>query len=93
VDKLTTSWGGSVLPVASSGKTKYWMFAAEMAQRCSLGAWTTNSQVVTAVSDTPLGPFVRQAVRALKENCPILHLWIDSGSRVSGHRLTSVCGR
>ena len=37
-------------------------FAAEMAQRCTLGAWTTNSQVVTAVSDTPTGPYVRQAI-------------------------------
>ena len=33
-----------------------------MAQRCTLGAWTTNSQVVTAVSDTPTGPYVRQAI-------------------------------
>ena len=32
VDKLTTSWGGSVLPVGG----KYWMFAAEMANRCTL---------------------------------------------------------
>eukprot|EP01052_Picozoa_sp_SAG31_P004704 SAG31_NODE_198_length_20656_cov_5.167291_9_plen_313_part_00 len=83
VDKRTTSWGGSVLPY----RGKYWMFAAEMAQRacrcahtqypfislhvftiaacaadCGLGAWTSNSQVVTAVSDTPLGPFVRHNV-------------------------------
>jgi hypothetical protein len=58
VDTKTTSWGGSVLRVGG----KYWMFAAEMAQRCTLGAWTTNSQVVTAVSDTPTGPFVRQAI-------------------------------
>lgn len=41
---------------------KYWMFAAEMANHCGLGQWTTNSQVVAAVSDTPLGPFVRQGV-------------------------------
>lgn len=60
VDMKTTSWGGSVMHNAQDNK--YWMFAAEMAQRCTLSAWTTNSQVVTAVSDTPEGPFVRQTL-------------------------------
>ena len=41
VDRKTTSWGGSVL--VEDGK--YWMFAAEMANHCGLGQWTTNSQV------------------------------------------------
>ena len=62
IDMATTSWGGSVLGPAQNVDGKYWMFAAEMAQHCTLGEWTTNSQVVTAVSDTPLGPFVRQAL-------------------------------
>ena len=58
----TTSWGGSVIGPSQNKDGKYWMFAAEMAQHCTLGQWTTNSQVVTAVSDTPEGPFVRQAL-------------------------------
>ena len=62
VDMATTSWGGSVIGPSQNADAKYWMFAAEMAQHCTLGEWTTNSQVVTAVSDTPLGPFVRQAM-------------------------------
>ena len=37
VDTATTSWGGSVHKVDS----KYWMFAAEMANHCTLGQWTT----------------------------------------------------
>ena len=58
VDRKTTSWGGSVLHQDG----KYWMFAAEMANQCTLGQWTTNSQVVNAVSSSPLGPFVRQGI-------------------------------
>lgn len=60
IDTKTTSWGGSVHLNPADGK--YWMFAAEMARHCTLSTWTTNSQVVSAVSDTPLGPFVRQGV-------------------------------
>jgi len=50
----TTSWGGSVIGTDQDKDCKYWMFAAEMAQQ--------TSQVVTAISDTQLGPFVRQAL-------------------------------
>jgi hypothetical protein len=57
VDVGTTSWGGSVNKDPADGK--YVMFAAE---HCSLGQWTTNSQVVMAKSDTPTGPFVRHGV-------------------------------
>ena len=65
VDKTTTSWGGSVIrePAATAnGDSKFFMFAAEMAQHCTLSKWTTNSQVVMATSTDPLGPFVRQNV-------------------------------
>ena len=60
VDMSTTSWGGSVNRNPVDGK--YWMFAAEMSHHCTLSQWTTNSQVVSAVSDTPMGPYVRQEV-------------------------------
>jgi hypothetical protein len=59
IDQKTSSWGGSVL---KGDDGKYWMFAAEMAQGCSLKHWTTNSQVVSAVSDTAEGPYVRQNI-------------------------------
>jgi hypothetical protein len=56
VDRNTTSWGGSV----QKADGNYWMFAAEMSRGCDLSHWQTNSQVVSAVADSPLGPFVRQ---------------------------------
>ena len=33
------------------------MFAALMTEHCGLSAWETNSEIVHAVADTPLGPF------------------------------------
>ena len=60
VDLETTSWGGSVNKDPASGK--FVMFAAEMAQKCTLGQWTTNSQVVMATSTTPTGPFAREGI-------------------------------
>ena len=45
VDRKTTSWGGSVL--FEDGR--YWMFAAEMANHCGLGQWTTNSRVQNGI--------------------------------------------
>ena len=36
---------------------KYYMWAASMVNNCTLDAWMTNSEVVLAVSQTPLGPF------------------------------------
>ena len=59
VDPMTSSWGGNV---NKGDDGKYWLLAAEMAQQCSLKHWTTNSQVVAAVSDSPDGPFVRQNI-------------------------------
>jgi hypothetical protein len=58
MDAKNTSWGGSVL----RHDGKYYMAAAEMANGCTLGQWQTNSQVALAVSDTPEGPYVKQAV-------------------------------
>ena len=46
----TSSWGGNV-NVGDDGK--FWLHAAVMAQGCSLKHWTTNSEVASAVSDTP----------------------------------------
>lgn len=48
----TSSWGGNV-NVGDDGK--FWLHAAVMAQGCSLKHWTTNSEVASAVSDTPEG--------------------------------------
>ena len=38
---------------------KYYMWAASMTSNCTMGEWTTNSEVVLAESFTPLGPFRR----------------------------------
>jgi hypothetical protein len=62
-NQSTSSWGGSVIELNSSnGTSEFWMFAAEFANHCDLGAWGTNSRVVAAVSRTPTGPFIRQNV-------------------------------
>ena len=51
----STSWGGSVLHAPEDGK--YYMWVASMVNNCTLDDWMTNSEVVLAVSQTPLGPF------------------------------------
>ena len=45
----------SVLHAPEDGK--YYMWAASMVNNCTLNDWMTNSEVVLAVSQTPLGPF------------------------------------
>ena len=58
LDVNKSSWGGSVLHLPASGGGKRWaMFAAEMTRGCTLRHWTTNSEVVIATSDNPLGPY------------------------------------
>ena len=49
----SSSWGGSV--VYRDGL--YHMFASEIVNNCGLYSWTTNSQVIRAVSESPLGPY------------------------------------
>jgi len=49
--------GGSVLHAPEDGK--YYMWAASMTSNCTMGEWTTNSEVVLAESVSPLGPFRR----------------------------------
>eukprot|EP01048_Picozoa_sp_COSAG05_P010370 COSAG05_NODE_908_length_6643_cov_2.923441_3_plen_321_part_00 len=51
----STSWGGSVLHAPEDNK--YYMWVASMVNNCTLNDWMTNSEVVLAVSNTPLGPF------------------------------------
>ena len=53
-NRTLSSWGGNA---AKHTDGKYHMFAAAMTQGCNLGAWKTNSEVIHAVGDTPLGPF------------------------------------
>jgi hypothetical protein len=49
----SSTWGGSV--VYRDGL--YHMFASEIVYNCGLYAWTTNSQVIRAVSESPYGPY------------------------------------
>jgi hypothetical protein len=53
-----TSWGGSVVEVPEDSAYRFHLFAAFMILHCGLDAWTGNSEVVHAVSNNPLGPFV-----------------------------------
>lgn len=52
-NKDSSSWGGSV--IFRDGF--YHMFASEILYNCGLYAWTTNSQVIRAVSESPYGPY------------------------------------
>lgn len=51
----SSTWGGSVLFDEDDGM--YHMFASELLYNCGLDAWTTNSQVIRAVSTSPYGPY------------------------------------
>jgi hypothetical protein len=55
VDTSWSSWGVSVIQVGDT----FHGYAAEMANECTLSAWTRGSQVVHVSAATPLGPFVR----------------------------------
>jgi hypothetical protein len=50
-----SSWGG--LPVFDPAGGKWHLFYSQIARGCGLGAWSSNSRVVHAVSSTPLGPY------------------------------------
>jgi hypothetical protein len=54
----SSTWGGSV--VYRDGL--YHMFASEIINDCGLYAWTTNSQVIRAVSKSPFGPYQKVEV-------------------------------
>lgn len=49
----SSTWGGSVI----YREGLYHMFASEIIYNCGLYAWTTNSQVIRAVSESPYGPY------------------------------------
>lgn len=54
-----TSWGGSVIHVPEDPSYAYHLYVAFFTLQCGLGSWTTNSEVVHAVSvSDPLGPYV-----------------------------------
>jgi hypothetical protein len=53
-----TSWGGSVIHVPEDPAYAYHLYVAFFTEQCGLGSWTTNSEVVHAVSvSDPLGPY------------------------------------
>jgi hypothetical protein len=58
-----TTWGGSIVYVpGKSNSSNFHMYAAEMLGSCGLTSWQSNSQVVHAVSSSPLGPWKREGV-------------------------------
>lgn len=54
----TSSWGGSII----ERDGKFHMFASEIVNQCGLEYWTTNSQVIRAVSNHYLGPYEKEEV-------------------------------
>jgi len=54
----SSTWGGSV--IYRDGF--YHMFASEIINNCGLYSWTTNSQVIRAISSSPLGPYKKVQV-------------------------------
>ena len=74
VEQNWTNWGGSV---AFEGG-QYHLFAAEMANHCGLGVWGYKSQVIHAVSDNALGPFIRRGIAISTEaHNPVLTQALD----------------
>jgi mannan endo-1,4-beta-mannosidase len=58
----SSSWGGSIMRNTSTGT--YHMFASFITEQCGLGYWSTNSEIVRATSDTPIGPYSIQQIVA-----------------------------
>eukprot|EP01050_Picozoa_sp_SAG11_P004927 SAG11_NODE_328_length_10690_cov_25.464357_4_plen_928_part_00 len=54
INGVLSSWGGSIV---GPDDGQWHMFAAAMLGRCGIGAWGSNSEIVRAVSNSPLGPF------------------------------------
>jgi len=64
-----STWGGSIVykeeadpsqtKAKGSGGGSWHMYAAEMLGGCGITSWQSNSQVVHAVADSPLGPWTR----------------------------------
>lgn len=52
------SWGGSVIETPDDPQWRFHLFAATFVNGCGLSEWKSNSQVMHAVSNDPLGPFV-----------------------------------
>ncbi|TKG95581.1 hypothetical protein EYV94_09080 [Puteibacter caeruleilacunae] len=52
-------WGASVIKGEDG---KYHMFASRWTKEVGFGNWVSNSEVVRAVADTPVGPYVFQEV-------------------------------
>jgi hypothetical protein len=48
-------WGSSVIKGEDG---KYHMFASRWSRKIGFGNWVTNSEVVHAIADTPIGPYV-----------------------------------
>lgn len=59
-------WGSSVI---KGEDEKYHMFASRWPKKVDFGNWVTNSEVVRAVSDTPIGPYKFEEV-VLKRRGP-----------------------
>ena len=53
-DFFTSSWGGEAV---EGDDGKYHMFAASFGNDEALGSWLSNSRVVHAVADRPMGPY------------------------------------
>lgn len=57
----TSSWGGSIMKDSTG---QYHMFASQITEGCGLNAWSTNSQIIRAVSNNPIGPYTFKEVVA-----------------------------
>lgn len=62
------SWGGSVIETPQDPNYRYHMYAAAFVEGCGLYAWESNSEVIHAVSNDPLGPFTY-----LSQALPVYH--------------------
>lgn len=52
-------WGGSVIKAKDD---KYYMFASRWPEHLTMRSWVTNSEIVLAVADRPVGPYTFKQV-------------------------------
>ena len=57
-----TSWGGSIYHNLTDPQSLYHLYVTEETDGKGLNSWVSNSQIIHAVSRSPLGPFVKRDV-------------------------------
>ena len=74
-----SSWGGSIFHNDSEPASLYHLYVTEEADGKGLSSWRTASQIVHAVSTSPLGPYTRRDVVSVHRLC-LMACWLESAA-------------